>query len=127
MPNKNIYFNQETVSLLEDLSQKMKKPFSQVIEIALNNYRDEVESRSMEQFRLCHEQLSNSIMYLQACRDYGADQGHPEPWSEKDDEILELLNKAHDPLMYYNNDLIEKENPDWFDEDGDLKIDKIAE
>ena len=127
MPNKNIYFNQETVSLLEDLSKKMNKPFSQVIEVALNHYRDEVESRSMEQFRLCHEQLSNSIMYLQACRDYGADQGHPEPWSEKDDEILELLNKAHDPLMYYNNDLIEKENPDWFDEDGEFKIDKIAE
>lgn len=120
MPNKNIYFNQETNCLLEDLSKKLNRPFSQVIEIALNNYRDEVESRSMEQFRLCHEQLSNSIMYLQACRDYGADQGHPEPWSKKDDEILELLNKAHDPLMYYNNDLIQMEHPGWFDEDGEI-------
>jgi hypothetical protein len=127
MPNKNIYFNRETNGLLEDLSKKLGKPFSQVIEIALNKYRDDVESRSMEQFRKCHEQLGNSIMYLQACRDYGADQGHPEPWSDKDDEILELLNKAHDPLMYYNNALIHKEHPDWFDEDGDLKIDKIAE
>ena len=117
MPNKNIYFNQETNSLLEDLSKKLGKPFSQVIEIALNKYRDDVESRSMEQFRLCHEQLGNSIMYLQACRDHGTES---EPWTDQDDKILDLLNKAHDPLMYYNNDLIQKQNPDWFDEDGEI-------
>lgn len=123
MPNKNIYFNQETNGLLEDLSKKLGKPFSQVIEIALNKYRDDVESRSMEQFRLCHERLSNSIMYLQACRDYGTEAENAEPWTDHDDEILELLFKAHEPLMYYNNSLIHKEHPDWFDADGEMKID----
>ena len=111
MPNKNIYFNQETNSLLVDLAKKLDKPFSQVIEIALNKYRDDVESQSMEQFRLCYDQLSKSIMELQACRDYGADAENAEPWSDKDDEIFELLNKAHEPLMYYNNNLIFSKNP----------------
>lgn len=122
MPNKNIYFNQETVSLLEDLSKKLGKPFSQVVEIALNKYRDDVESRSMEHFRLCYKQLTKSIEYLQACRDYGNGEGceSPEPWTEKDNEILELLFKAHEPLMYFKNDLIESEHPEWFKEVGDI-------
>lgn len=111
MSRKNIYFNQETESLLVDLSKKLDKSMSDVISIALNKYRDDMETRSMEQFRLCHDQLSKSIEYLQACRDYGPDAENAEPWTEKDDEILELLFKAHDPLMYYNNNLVFTENP----------------
>ena len=97
MPNKNIYLNQETNSLLEDLSKKLGKPFSQVIEIALNKYS--VENRSMAEFRLCHEQLKKSVEHLKNCRDY-------EPWTKQDEKILEVLFKAHDPLMEYNNYLI---------------------
>lgn len=112
MPNRNIYLNQETDDLLVNLSKKLNKPFSKVIEIALNKYLDDVENRSMTEFRLCYAQLTKSIEYLQACRDYGTEAENAEPWSDKDDEILELLNKAHDPLMYYNNNLVFKENPE---------------
>lgn len=120
MSRKNIYFNQETESLLVDLSKKLDKSMSDVISITLNKYRDDMESRAMTEFRLCYDQLSKSIEYLQACRDYGTNAENAQPWTNEDNEILELLNKAHDPLMYYNNDLIYKNHPDWFDQDGEI-------
>lgn len=130
MSRRNIYLNQETDNLLHDLSKKLDKKISQVIEIALNKYRDDVESRSMKEFRLCYAQLTKSIEYLQSCRDYGKAE-NAEPWTDKDDEILELLNKAHDPLMYFNNNIVFKANPEllgeFFPEIYDKKGNKIAE
>lgn len=115
---KNIYFNEDTDKLLVDLSKSLNRNMSDVIKIALERYKEEMQVRSMKEFRLCHDQLSKSIDLLQACRDYGPNEGNlsPEPWTDQDDEILNLLFNAFDPLMSYNNYLVRSNHPDWFNE-----------
>jgi hypothetical protein len=103
---KTLYFKQETDALLVDLSARLNKSMSNVMEIALNKYNLEVQDPAMAEFKKCYEQLSDSIMILQSMRDYPSE--HDREWSQNDDKILKLINQAHDPLMYYNNALYEK-------------------
>jgi hypothetical protein len=51
---------------------------------------------------------------------------------DNDDEILELLFNAHEPLMYHNNNIIFRKNPELlgeifpeiYDKDGNKKSEK---
>ena len=119
---RNIYFKEDAEKNLETLSKNLNKSMSDVISIALEFYLLSVSSRADVEFDKCYKQLTKSVEYLQACRDYGNGEGNtaPEPWTDHDDEILELLFKAHEPLMYYNNEKIFREHPEYLDEDGNI-------
>lgn len=117
---KNIYFNPKTAALLEQLSNQLNRSMSEIVGIALLKYEQDNNSRAEIEFKKCYDQLSDSIMFLEATRDHQEGNLIPETWDKKDDEILKLLNEAIDPLMYYQNTRIREEHPDWFDEDGDL-------
>lgn len=101
---KNISLVEEAENNLNELAKRLKLPQSEIIAIALKKYINEMNGIAEAEAEKCYNQLSKSVELLEITRDY-----EPENWSEKSNEILELLNKAHDPLMYYFNQKIDKD------------------
>lgn len=112
---KNISLVEEAENNLNELAKRLKLPQSEIIAIALKKYINEMNGVAEAEAEKCYNQLSKSVELLEITRDY-----EPESWSEKSNEILELLNKAHDPLMYYFNQKILDKNPEFIDEDGEF-------
>ena len=112
---KNISLVEEAENNLNELAKRLKLPQSEIIAIALKKYINEMNGVAEAEAEKCYNQLSKSVELLEITRDY-----EPESWSEKSNEILELLNKAHDPLMYYFNQKILDKNPEFIGEDGEF-------
>jgi hypothetical protein len=104
--NKTFYVSQEVNDLIDTMAQKLNFSRSQILENAIKDFYEKDTPPSMDAFRRCERTLHSEIMNLQILRDHGHG-----PWTPEDNEILELLFQAHEPLMYKSNELAVEKDP----------------